>query len=116
MAALLSSRLSKQTWSSAEMAGMIDTLRSNPAAFLSIVGSVPVYVGDPDFTQAVKSPFDAAPPASMFKIVGRDRIAFVSLDYGASRNRFDATITGKATGVSQPCYWLPWAKNGGDQG
>jgi hypothetical protein len=97
------------------MAGLIDTLRSNPAAFLSIVGSVPVYVGDPDFTQAVKSHFDAASPASMFKIVGCDRIAFVSLDYGASRNRFDATITGKTTGASQPCYWLPWAKDGAVQ-
>jgi hypothetical protein len=93
------------------MAGLIDTLRSNPAAFLSIVGSAPVYVGDPDFTQAVKS--HAASPDSMFKIVGRDRIAFVSLDY--SRTRFDATITAKATRVSQPCYWLPWAKDGAVQ-
>jgi hypothetical protein len=97
------------------MAGMIDTLRSNPAAFLSIVGSIPVYVGDPDFTQAVKSHFDGDSPASMFKIVARDRIAFASLDYGANRNRMEVNITGKATGLSQPCYWLPWAKDGAVQ-
>jgi len=97
------------------MAGLIDTLRSNPTAFLSIVGSAPIYVGDPDFTQAVKSHFDAASPASMFKIVGCDRIAFASLDYGAGRTRLETTITGKASGVSQPCYWLPWAKDGAVQ-
>jgi hypothetical protein len=96
------------------MTGMIDTLQSNPAAFLSIVGSTPIYVGDPDFTQAVKSHFDAASPASMFKIVGCDRIAFAALD-DTGRNRFDVTITGKANGASQPCYWLPWAKDGAVQ-
>jgi len=96
-------------WGYVAVTGLVDTLQSNPAAFLAIVGSTPVYVGDPDFTQAVKSHFDAASPASMFKIIGADRIAFVSL--GSSGTRIDATITGAATGTSQPCYWLPWAKD-----
>ncbi len=92
------------------MPGLIDTLQTNPAAFLSIVGSTPIYVGDPDFTQAVKSHFDAASPASMFKIVGCERIAFASLDT-SSRARIEVSITGEATQGAQPCYWLPWSKD-----
>ncbi|MBC7781689.1 MAG: hypothetical protein H7125_16470 [Proteobacteria bacterium] len=86
------------------MAGLIDTLAKNPSAFLSIVGSAAVYIDDPNFTQAVKSHFDGDAKASMFKIVGRDRIGFASIDTAPGGARFDAKISGERRSTSLPCY------------
>lgn len=97
------------------MPTLTERLRDETGTFIGIVGTTPFFVEDPTYTPTVKAHTDGGAPHDMYKIMGRDRIAYVTAAFNGGQNRYEAQITAQHVANALPCYWLPWWKDGAVQ-